>query len=145
MAIDRKGSTYVATTAEPGFPTTPGAFQGESTSKTSSGLIAKLNADASSLSYATYLGGALPVDVAVDADGNAFITGYAVSDLPVTPGALQPKPPNRNYSAFVTKVNSTGTGRKACLCSGERTVMISSMSPVSPVMGSSFQQWLSGT
>ena len=64
----------------------------------------------SSLVYSTYLGGAESNDVinglAVDAAGNAYVTGYAAStDFPITPGAYNTTPPG----GFLTKMNSAGS------------------------------------
>ncbi|MFQ5674233.1 MAG: SBBP repeat-containing protein, partial [Nitrospinales bacterium] len=45
------------------------------------------------LEYATFLGGSgdeIGQGIAVDADGNAYVTGLAIStDFPITPGAFQ--------------------------------------------------------
>ena len=70
------------------------------------------------LAYSTYLGGSGDDDgsgIAVDADGNAYITGYAASiDFP-TQNPLQGTPgsPNKQafeaHDAFVTKINAAGT------------------------------------
>ena len=64
------------------------------------------------LSYSTYLGGSrgeLPKGIAVDASGNAYITGSTGSvDFP-TRGAIQPNLDGGSVDAFVTKLNSTGT------------------------------------
>lgn len=63
------------------------------------------------LSYSTLLSGATIGAIAVDPTGNAYITGVAVA-IPTTPGAFQSTIAARNYGgdAFVTKLNSTGTG-----------------------------------
>jgi hypothetical protein len=74
------------------------------------------------LLYSTYLGGAAgnnvdnytheaAAGIAVDASGNAYVTGYTQStDFPITPGAFQTgvssTPP---LVSFVTKLNATGT------------------------------------
>jgi hypothetical protein len=75
------------------------------------GFVAKLNPGGDGLSYATYLGGRqadTPKAVAVDASGNAYVTGSTFSsDFPVTAGALQTV--NRGgYDAFVAKLNPQG-------------------------------------
>src|SRR6266513_1615217 len=64
------------------------------------------------LSYSTYLGGGADDRgraIAVDADGNAYLTGRTFSpDFPTTAGAFQTTLP-RFFSAFVTKLNATGS------------------------------------
>ena len=63
------------------------------------------------LSYATYLGGSRndnAFGIAVDASGNAYVTGYTVStDFPTTAGAFQPTFGGGIEHAFVTKLNPT--------------------------------------
>src|SRR5205807_5137036 len=75
------------------FPTTPGAFQ------TMSGgfedaFVTKLNPTGSALVYSSYLGGEWGDSgrgIAVDAAGNAYVTGWTGSNaFPTTPGAFQP-------------------------------------------------------
>jgi len=66
------------------------------------------------LSYSTFLGGSLHDSgrgIAVDADGNAYMTGEVCSqDFPISPGAYKTTI-NRagTCDAFVTKLNSSGT------------------------------------
>ncbi len=71
------------------------------------------------LAYSSYLGGSstdLGTDIAVDAEGNAFVTGYTISvDFPVTPGALKTQmlpigSTVYGVDAFVSKINPSGTG-----------------------------------
>jgi len=68
------------------------------------------------LVYSTYLGGRstnLPTAIAVDGAGNVYLAGKTGSwDFPVTPGAFQKTNKafsNNCYTAFVTKLNPTGT------------------------------------
>ena len=64
------------------------------------------------LSYSTYLGGTgldQSYGIAVDAAGNAYVTGTTDSaDFPTTTGAFQTTS-GGGYDAFVTKLNPTGT------------------------------------
>jgi hypothetical protein len=64
------------------------------------------------LSYSTYLGGGADDRgraIAVDADGNAYLTGRTFSpDFPTTAGGFQTTLPG-GFSAFVTKLNPTGS------------------------------------
>jgi hypothetical protein len=72
-----------------------------------------------SLVYSTYVGGASPVNgndqafgIAIDIQGNAYITGQTASTtFPVTPGAYRTTPDTGVSSgdAFVAKLNPTGT------------------------------------
>jgi subtilase family serine protease len=83
------------------------------------GFVAKLSADGSQLVYSTYLGGwvqDIVQGIAVDAAGNAFVTGATKSDdFPTTAGVLQPVPGNHAcgwdfcWHAFVAKINATGS------------------------------------
>src|SRR2546426_1440159 len=65
------------------------------------------------LFYSTYLGGSGDDEgrgIAVDADGNAYVTGFTKSpDFPTTAGALQPTFGGGSVDAFVTKLDPTGS------------------------------------
>jgi hypothetical protein len=74
-------------------------------------FVSKLNAAGSALLWSTYLGGAGSVDtavgIAVDAAGNAYITGRTASDnFPVTASAWQR--PVVGGGSFVTKLGPAG-------------------------------------
>ena len=111
IAVDATGSAYVTGyTTSSNFPATPGSFQpspqypGNDTP-----FVAKLDPSGSKLLYATYLGNGLGYGIAVDGSGNAYVTGYAYCcSFPTTAGAYKTTA-NQN-SAFVTKVNPTGSG-----------------------------------
>jgi beta-propeller repeat-containing protein len=113
IAVDAAGNAYVAgETQSSSFPTTPGAFQRAQAGTSGNAFVTKLDPTGSALVYSTYLGGSsydTGTGIAVDSDGNAYITGNASSDnFPTTLGAFQP-----TYSghgdAFVTKLNPTGS------------------------------------
>jgi hypothetical protein len=120
IAVDASGNAYVTgITQSTNFPTTPGAFQ--TTYGGSSGdnaIVTKLNPTGSALVYSTYLGGSgngssdgdIGAGIAVDASGNAYVTGATNStDFPTTPGAFQTTYSAGREDAFVTKLNSTGS------------------------------------
>lgn len=75
-------------------------------------FIAKLSADGSRLLYSTYFGGGggeRGLGIAVDAAGNAYVTGYTNStDLPVV-NAFQGAFAGGNADAFVLKLNPSGS------------------------------------
>jgi YVTN family beta-propeller protein len=117
ISVDAQGYVYAAGwTVSPDFPVTAGAF--DTTYNGSEGYVAKLNADASSLIYATYIGGSMSDYVyAIDLDeaGNAYLGGHTASpDFPVTAGAFDDActecGPSPTYSdAFVAKLNADGS------------------------------------
>src|SRR6266513_2842997 len=121
IAVDADGNAYVTgSTTSDNFPTTPGAFQGDK-SGTGEAFVTKFNPSGSALVYSTYLSGTEPrwdvplttgSGIAVDAGGNAYITGYTDSKtFPTTTDALQPVSPSPagQKSAFVTTLNPTGS------------------------------------
>jgi Beta-propeller repeat len=117
IAVDASGNAYVAGQAGIGFPVTPGAVQQQNNASNSgiNAIIFKLNPTGTALVYSTYLGGSFGDDaafaIAIDASGNAYVAGQAVSsDFPSTPGAFQTTDitPGDPYS-FVAKLNASGT------------------------------------
>jgi len=112
IAVDRTGSAYITGNAGPGFPTTSGAFQ-TGTSAFTVGYVTKLDPTGSRATYSTLLGGSridYGESIAVDAAGNAYVTGAATSaDFPTTKGGFQTTP-GGGVDAFVTVLNPTGSG-----------------------------------
>ncbi len=110
IAVDTGGNAYVCgTTSSSDFPTTAGAF--DTTLNWSEAFVTKLNETGSGLIYSTFIGGSLSNEtcwgLAIDAVGNAFITGVTASaDYPITPGALNINPYGTN--AFITQLNVSG-------------------------------------
>ncbi len=107
-----------------GFPTTPGAFQVShglcvNGSGVTDAFVAKLDPSTAtgpqSLIYSTYIGGDGAESgnaIAVDASGNAYVTGTTSSvNFPVTLGAFQstPTPDVVSSVGFVTKLNAGGS------------------------------------
>jgi hypothetical protein len=114
IAVDAEGSAYVGGIARSSdYPTTPGAFHTTS-DYVPNGVVTKLNATGSALSYSTYVSGSGSGDVygiAVDAVGRAYVTGSTRSkDFPVTPGAFQTTCNScTTGDAYVLKLNPTGS------------------------------------
>jgi hypothetical protein len=109
IAVDAAGNAYVTGYAyPPAFPTTPGSVR--PTLPNPLGhlytFVAKFNSTGSALVYSTYLGGA-GEGIAVDAEGNAYTTGYSLPTLfTPTPGAL-----DAGDQIGVTKLNPQGNQR----------------------------------
>src|SRR5438093_194412 len=118
IAVDAGGNAYVVgMTSSSDFPTTAGAFDptqppGANPGFTEDAFVTKLNPTGTALVYSTYLGGALGTSansVAVDALGNAYVTGSTrADDFPTTPLAVQPNI-GGDADAFVTKLDPTGS------------------------------------
>ena len=116
VATDLAGNVYVAgSTASANFPTRPGGYDGTFNGQID-GFVAKLNPAGTALIYSTVFGGGgleRAYEVAVDAQGAAYVTGHTNSpDFPVTAGAV-----NRictsgacGFDAYVLKLNAAGTG-----------------------------------
>ena len=93
LAIDDAGNAYILGRDNlGGFPTTPGALQSAHAGGWDA-FAAKLNADGSELTWATYYGGSqgdFPVGIEVDDQHRAFLFGSSSSpNLPTTPDAFQ--------------------------------------------------------
>lgn len=112
IAVDGSGNAYVAgQTSSTAFPATSGAFQSSNHGGLSDCFVSKLNATGSGLIYSTFLGGGL-LDkcegVALDASGNAYVTGTTYSsDFPMML-ALQSSLAG-TANAFAAKINSSGS------------------------------------
>ncbi|WP_163538970.1 SBBP repeat-containing protein [Gracilibacillus sp. YIM 98692] len=110
IALDSDGNAYVTGfTNSPNFPTTPGAF--DTSLSGSDAFVTKLNSAGSALIYSTYLGGSggeRGNSIAVDAEGNTYVTGLTSStDFP-TENPFQPALAGLN-DAFVTKLSPDGS------------------------------------
>jgi hypothetical protein len=126
IKVDSSGSVYVAgetlsTTFPAASSTTP--FQGQQHGGTSTGdaFVAKLDSTGSKLIYFTYLGGSGDdgaYDLAIDAGGNAYLTGFTVSSDFPTKNAIfshisgSPDSKFQVYpvDGFVAKLNPSGSG-----------------------------------
>ena len=120
IGVDAAGNAYVAgSTASTDFPIVNAfqeSFRGGSVAIT--GFVSKLDPDGSHLVYSSYFGGSANDAIsglAIDGSGNAYVTGETLStDIPTTPGVLQPQAGNRFCpwqctDAFVAKVGATGS------------------------------------
>jgi hypothetical protein len=129
LTSDAGGDAYVTgLTLSENFPLTAGAYQAVNyatpSNNVSTAFISKFNPSGTALLYSTYLGGVAITNtlhqqgdygkaIAVDASGNAYVTGYTYSeDFPITSGAFQKSNEAATIelaTGFVTKLNPSGT------------------------------------
>jgi len=95
IAVDHAGNAYVTGTASAlGSPPFP--LVNPISSTPSDGFLTEVNAGGTAFAYSTYLAAGIGYGIAVDGNGDAYVTG--------TSG---PAPPSQGY---VVKVNAGGTG-----------------------------------
>jgi beta-propeller repeat-containing protein len=101
IAVDSQGAAVLTTLL---FVGTPGGY--------SDALVIKLAPDGASAAYVTQVGGSdhdYPWDIAVDADGAAYVVGStASSDFPVTAGAFDTVFDRDHGDGFVAKLSDVG-------------------------------------
>ncbi len=126
IAVDAAGNSFITgiVVRNSDFPTTPGAYQTVANIEAADAFVTKINAAGNGLVYSTFLGGNggdESYSIAVDSAGNAYVAGgtaksasgqTTTNTFPVTPGAFQTTSNNIGSAqdAFVTKINSSGTG-----------------------------------
>jgi uncharacterized protein (TIGR03437 family) len=113
IAVDCLGNVYVTgSTTSTNFPTTPNVFQTTIKGGTAT-FVTKLKPDGSALIYSTFFGGSsndVTNSIAVDASGNAYLTGTTFSsDFPLVNPFQSTFKPNTGGDAFVTKLNQSGS------------------------------------
>ena len=115
MVIDPNGNCFVTGyTFSTNFPVTPGAYQMTNAAWLDV-FVFKLNADATSRVYSTYVGGDdfdIGTGIAIDASGYAYVTGFTYStDFPTTGDAYNKTHWNTiDYvDTFVFKLNPSGS------------------------------------
>jgi concanavalin A-like lectin/glucanase superfamily protein/beta-propeller repeat-containing protein/slime mold repeat-containing protein len=115
IALDQTGKTYLTgVTSSTDFPVSSNAYQAAQAGL-GDAFVAKLDTSqtgAASRLYATYLGGTefeVGNDIAVDAAGNAFVTGYTSSTAFPTVNPLQASIGGGDVDAFVAEVNPSGS------------------------------------
>jgi uncharacterized protein (TIGR03437 family) len=112
IALDAAGNAYLTgRTNAADFPTTPGAFQRDF-SVGQDAFVLKLNPAGSAAVYSTYLAANRDESgkaIAVDANGQVYVTGQTAStNFPTTQGSFQPSPAISD-DVFVTKLNAAGS------------------------------------
>jgi hypothetical protein len=129
IAVDASNTVHVGGSTGPGFPVVNGFQSGILGSiSVCAGFYARLNPWAiapAQLVYSTYLGGGGQIGstycdtvygIALDASGNAYLTGKTVSGLfPATPSAYQP--PSQPHLWFAAKINPSLVGSPSLIYS----------------------------
>ena len=115
IAVNQQGNAYVTGTTwgifTSTFPTTSKAYQ-TAYSGGGDAFVSKLSTDGSALVYSTFLGGNGydgGRSIALDASGNAYVTGFTQSNAFPTTAAVVQSALNGTEDAFVTKLNSDGS------------------------------------
>ena len=126
IAVDSSGSAYVAGgSTNSNFPTTANAYDQApcgAYGQGGSAFFTKLSPAGDALVYSTCLGqGDTANAIAVDASGNAYLTGAIAlfyGSLPTTPGAYQPSDdPNTQAPAFLSVINPSASGASSLVYS----------------------------
>jgi hypothetical protein len=112
LAVDASGNAYVAgLTTSTDFPVTAGALQTAGGGTSVDAFVTKLDPTGSSAVYSTYLGGTgaeAGFDIAVDADGNAYLAGYAYGNgLPLASPIQAAN--GGYYDTFLAMLNAAGS------------------------------------
>ncbi len=122
-AIDTSGNVYIAGWAYDECPSGCAPFpatSGSTYSGAGDAFISELSADGSTILYATLIGGTKfdeASSVAVDGDGNAYITGQTFStDFPATVGTTTA--PGGDGDGFVAKFDTSGAATWATYIGG---------------------------
>jgi uncharacterized repeat protein (TIGR01451 family) len=114
IAVDSSGSAYITGyTSSPNFPTVA-PLQSAKAGETSTidAFVAKLNPAGNALVYSTFIGGNSDdagTDIALDANGNAYISGYTLSTGFPTVNPIQGSRSGIGYDAFALQLNATGS------------------------------------
>ncbi len=110
IAVDGSGAAYLTGVTDSSDFNTKDALQNTNRGELDA-FVAKINPDGSALSYSTYLGGGGPdfgYGIAVDASGNAYVTGATSSTDFNTRNPYQ-STNKGSFDAFVTKINPAGS------------------------------------
>lgn len=110
VALDRDGDIYMCGfSRSTDFPTTPGALSGANSGDYDATIVKFTSTG--TLVYSTLLGGTgadrCYAGIAVDADENAYVTGYSSSVFPTTTGAYD-ESVNGSGDIFVSKIAAGG-------------------------------------
>jgi uncharacterized protein (TIGR03437 family) len=108
VVVDAGGNAYITGSGGQGFPTTAGAFQPNQRRDpgidfpAGDAIVAKLNPTGTGFVFSTFIGGGsadIGWDIALDAAGSAYITGYTAKSV-VNNGAVITSPFPETRAAF---------------------------------------------
>jgi Abnormal spindle-like microcephaly-assoc'd, ASPM-SPD-2-Hydin/Beta-propeller repeat len=123
VAVDSTGNVYITgTTPSTDFPiTAANAYQIVNNGTPLNGFFTKLDPTGATLLYSTYFGGSGSdscAAIAVDSNGNAYMTGTATStNFPVTPGTAIQTAGQSTGLAFVSRINPALSGTNSLVYS----------------------------
>jgi hypothetical protein len=115
IAVDAAGNAYITgstNSTESSFPIVVGPYS--SAAGDFDAFVAKVNAQGTELLYCGFIGGNsedVGTGIAVDGDGNAYVSGYAASSEASFPVNMGPDLSHNGgyYDAFAAKVNAEGS------------------------------------
>ncbi len=112
IAVDSEGNAYVTgETSSTNFPLAS-PIQGSFKWGSHDAFVTKIDASGSTLSYSTYLGGSSNdkgYGIAVDSEGNAYVTGETSSaNFPLVSPIQGSHPVLEGGDVFITKINASG-------------------------------------
>lgn len=111
-AITSSGDVVLCGYADPGFPTTPGAYDTTSNGSLDA-FVLRLASGGDQLVYSTFLGGSMldvAMSVVLDQQGGAVVGGYTSStNFPTTPGAYDSDGDDFTYDSFVASFSADGS------------------------------------
>ncbi|MHB1920957.1 MAG: DUF7948 domain-containing protein, partial [Chitinophagaceae bacterium] len=113
VMLDGTGNIYLAScTQSADFPTTPGVFQ-PTKGAAQDGVVMKLTPNLSGLVWSSFLGGNendAAYVVELDKNNDLYVAGATAStDLPTTPGVIQPNYGGSAADGFIAKISNDGS------------------------------------